>query len=325
MSERFSFSLPAAFLSAIFLFSCSAAAGQSTSIEFPTPAATNQISGTIKARDLGDSRLTSHYYVFEGAQGDIIIRVQTTNFDGDIDVFNAQGLRPVTKMSFISGTSLTESVREIYLRKSERMILRVEGRSANDEAAAYRIIFEGSFRPSAAAVKAPEAPEVKAESQGAVRVNSVGTIIETKKTESEAAAEKRADEAQTQVEPERAEIASEKSEAAAPAKTTETKRTVQLSRPPARRTAGRATGGTVRRPPPAASSAARRPPAPPIAAPDPLADVKLVVLLKAGDAVLHPINQVQRFSVERGVLTIILKTGRIIRIAVKDIARMTVE
>src|SRR5215213_3264000 len=72
---------------------------QSTNIEFPTAITSNEIKGKIPARDLGDSRLTTHYYFFNGNQGDIFIKILTSNLDGDIDVFLADTLRPVTKIS----------------------------------------------------------------------------------------------------------------------------------------------------------------------------------------------------------------------------------
>ncbi|HUR98302.1 MAG TPA: hypothetical protein VMZ26_09590, partial [Pyrinomonadaceae bacterium] len=63
------------------------ALGQSTDQGFPTPVTSNEISGTIKARDVGDARLTSYYYLFDAAQGDVFINVVARNFSGDIDVF----------------------------------------------------------------------------------------------------------------------------------------------------------------------------------------------------------------------------------------------
>ena len=66
------------------------AAAQSTDANFPTNLTTNEIVGTIRARDVGDSRLTSYYYTFDGGQGDMFINVVTRNFAGDIDVFAAE-------------------------------------------------------------------------------------------------------------------------------------------------------------------------------------------------------------------------------------------
>jgi hypothetical protein len=70
----------------------------------------------------------------------------------------------------------------VYLRQSAKLILRIQGRSPNDEAATFRIKFAGSFEPQQAIAEnsAPEAPEVKSENQTDVRVNSVGTILEVK-------------------------------------------------------------------------------------------------------------------------------------------------
>src|SRR5215207_4877356 len=54
---------------------------QSINQNFPTPVTSNEISGTIKARDLGDARLTTYFYAFNGNQGDIFINVVTKNLD----------------------------------------------------------------------------------------------------------------------------------------------------------------------------------------------------------------------------------------------------
>ena len=153
-----------------------------SNIEFPTAVTTNEIKGKIAARDVGDARLTSHYYYFNGTQGDIFIKILTSNLEGDIDVFIADTLRPVTKISIYSD-SLSETGREIYLRKPEKLLLRVEGRTAIDEAANYSIKFEGSFLAVAQKKETEDTkvPIVKAETEGTVKVNSVGTIIKTPK------------------------------------------------------------------------------------------------------------------------------------------------
>src|SRR5438552_821087 len=74
------------------------APAQSSDQNFPTPVTSNELSGVIKARDIGDPRLTTYYYAFDGRQGDIFINVVTKNLSGDIDIFTAEGLRPLTKM-----------------------------------------------------------------------------------------------------------------------------------------------------------------------------------------------------------------------------------
>ena len=58
-----------------------------------------EINGTIpRLGDIGDARLTTYFYTFGGDQGDLFLNVVSKNFTGDIDVFTAAGLRPVTKI-----------------------------------------------------------------------------------------------------------------------------------------------------------------------------------------------------------------------------------
>ena len=155
---------------------------QSINQSYPTPITSNEISGKILARDLGDARLTTYYYTFEGNQGDVFINVVTTNLNGDIDVFTADNLRPLTKVTIYADASNNETGRVVYLRRPVKLILRIEGRTPNDEAATFQIKFAGSFAPvqAVAASSESETPEVKSNNQTDVRVNSVGTIIEIK-------------------------------------------------------------------------------------------------------------------------------------------------
>src|SRR5690348_3636063 len=118
---------------------------QSTTQDFPTPVTTNEIDGTISARDVGDARLTTYFYTFNGAQGDLFINVNSQNFNGDIDVFTADGLNPVTKIVMYADSSVNETGRVVYLRKPEKLILRVQGRTPGDDPATFRIKFAGSF------------------------------------------------------------------------------------------------------------------------------------------------------------------------------------
>ena len=68
------------------------------------------------------------------------------------------------------------------MRQPTKLILRIEGRTPNDDAAAFTIKFAGSFEPMQAVAENSESemPEVKSENQSNVHVNSVGTIIEVK-------------------------------------------------------------------------------------------------------------------------------------------------
>lgn len=174
----------AAILCALFVFCVFVVSikAQSTNQNFPTPITSNEIAGKIPARDVGDARLTNYFYVFNGKQGDIFINVVTSNFNGDLDVFTAENLKPLTKITVYADDAEKETGRVIYLRQPEKLILRIEGRSPNDDAAVFRIKFAGSFEPFPLTTEnsAPEMPEVKTENQTDVRVNSVGTIIEIK-------------------------------------------------------------------------------------------------------------------------------------------------
>ena len=153
---------------------------QSTNQSSPTLITTNEISGRIPARDLGDARLTAYFYTFDGKQGDVFINVVTANFNGDIDVFTADNLRPLTKITVYADSPNSETGRVVYLRQPVKLILRIEGRTPNDDAATFQIKFAGSFAPSTAIAETDAAPEVKSNNETDVRVNSVGTIIEIK-------------------------------------------------------------------------------------------------------------------------------------------------
>ncbi len=155
---------------------------QSIRQDFPTPITTNEISGRVPARDIGDARLTTYFYGFNGIQGDVFVNVQTNNFNGDIEVFTAENLKSLTKITIYADISDGETGRVVYLRKPEKLILRIQGRSPNDDEATFRVKFAGSFvaLPISAENIAPELPEVKSTAETDVRVNSVGTIIEVK-------------------------------------------------------------------------------------------------------------------------------------------------
>ncbi|MEO8042336.1 MAG: hypothetical protein ABI646_06995, partial [Acidobacteriota bacterium] len=153
---------------------------QSTNQNFPTPVTSNEVSGTIKARDVGDARLTSYFYQFDGDQGDLFINVVARNFTGDIDVFTVSGLKPLTKIVLYADFGENETGRVLYLRKPEKMILRVQGRSPGDDPATFRIKFAGSFVASTQLepLAEPELPTLTAKNESGIRVNSVGTIVE---------------------------------------------------------------------------------------------------------------------------------------------------
>src|SRR5687767_5722910 len=75
------------------------AQAQSSDIAMPSPVRSNEVTGTISARDIGDPRLTDHYYAFTGTPGDVLITIDSRNLNGDVDVFTSSGLRPLLKIS----------------------------------------------------------------------------------------------------------------------------------------------------------------------------------------------------------------------------------
>src|SRR5687767_2442096 len=106
------------------------AVAQSGDPNFPTPIHNSNQSGKIAARDLGDARLTHHYYAFKATPGDLLITVNSRNLNGDIDLFTAGTLRPLLKLTLYA-ESTAPVTKGVYLRRSEDLILRVEARSPN--------------------------------------------------------------------------------------------------------------------------------------------------------------------------------------------------
>jgi hypothetical protein len=158
---------------------CQASVAQSTDQAFPTAITSNEVAGSIPPRDIGDPRLTTFYYIFNGNRGDVFINIVTDNFNGAIDIFTADGLNPRTKVTIYADNPERETGRVIYQRRDERLILRVQGRTLNDEPATFRLKFAGSFATVTTGVSsAPgEMPSVAAGGEGSIRVNSAGSIL----------------------------------------------------------------------------------------------------------------------------------------------------
>ncbi len=170
----------------------SVVSGQSPDIANPSLVRSNEVIGAIGARDIGDPRLTDHYYAFVGTPGDVLITVDSRNLNGDIDVFTSAGLRPLLKFTVYSNNTgpITKS---IYLRKREDLILRVEARSPNDDEGTYRLTFGGSFEahvgdPLVAENKPAVSEESVATTKKGRRVSSVGARIDEPPTPEVAAA-----------------------------------------------------------------------------------------------------------------------------------------
>ena len=121
-----------------------ALSAQSLDINTPALVSSNEASGRIEPRDLGDARLTDHFYAITGVPGDLLITVEGRNLNGDVDVFAVSGLRPLLKFSLYAETAIPVT-KSIYLRKREDMIIRVEARTPNDDPGNYRLRFAGAF------------------------------------------------------------------------------------------------------------------------------------------------------------------------------------
>src|SRR5437867_3994087 len=155
------------------------AAAQSSDQNLPTAVLSNEINGTVRALDLGDPRLTQHFYAFDGTPGDLIITLSSKNLNGDVDVFTAVTFRPLMKISIYAQTATPEVVKSIYLRSRQILILRVEARSPNDEIGSYHIRFSGSFATFSGGIPVAENTEQgnEGESERKSNVSSVGARI----------------------------------------------------------------------------------------------------------------------------------------------------
>ena len=338
----------------IFLFSLTAAA-QSTNQSFPTAVTSNEINGTIKARDIGDARLTSYFYTFNANQGDMFINVVTKNLDGDIDIFTAEGLRPLTKIRVYSDNPDGETGRVVYLRQPQKLILRVEGRTPTDDPATFRIKFAGSFQAVAATAETEESkqPEVTSRQETDVRVNSVGTIIEVKpkptptpkpavvkvepeepkkadeKAENERAETVKKDEPEKQDEDKKPEVVTENPSEKKDETETKPEEKVAATpkkNPPRRRpnqpkTEPQNTAQTETKPKPTPEKKTAVAPV----SPAEMANIRLIVDFKDGQKIDLPMSEILKFGVDKGILTIIAKDGVIRRYSILDVAKITVE
>lgn len=174
----------------LVLFAAASLRAQSIDVNSPTPVVSNEIAGSIAPLDIGDARSTRFYYTFNGLPGDLELTVESNNLEGDVDIFLAGNLRPLTKVTLYAGSSSTQSTKTVYLRRDEPLILRVQARTPNDAEGTYRIRFGGAFRPAAPLAAGANASDESAaanSSPGAAatganrkvkRVTSVGARIE---------------------------------------------------------------------------------------------------------------------------------------------------
>lgn len=307
---------------AFLLFVSISASAQSTDPNVPSPVRSNTVDGRIAARDLGDARVTDHYYALTGTPGDLLITVQSNNLNGDIDVFTAGTLRPLLKLTLYAEIA-TPVTKGIYLRKREDLILRVEARSPNDDEGMYRLHFGGSFEPIVGGPEITEAEtpgtEPVTRGPGTRRVTSSGARI-------------------NEPEPPRTEVAAAPTPEPTPVPTPEAKPVetpaakpvrspeVEIERPaPTRNTRGRRPAG--RRPAPRTPDTTARetpPPKPPPVEPEPEIGPRLVIETNDGTLINRSMSTVRRVTVENGQVVVIGKDGKIDRILLANVVRMSI-
>ncbi len=311
---------------------------QSTEQKFPTAVTANEINGKISARDIGDSRLTAYYYAFNGTQGDIFLTIETNNLNGDIDIFTADELRPITKIALFADSSNNQTVRTIYLRKDEKLILRIEGKTPNDDNATYKIKFEGSFIAITDSKSEVEAPKVKSKTDSDVVVNSVGTIIEVKpKPTPEPKVEiAKVEKPKTPKTPKIKSTPKPKVEKQKAEETEQVAEVPTIQKPsvkPAKVKKPKIeTAETLPKPETPKPEKPKKTPKPKVQ-PKPknetaaaLENVKLLVELKDGTKYERPMSEVLRVNVDKeGMLTIVTKDGKIERYSILDVAKMTIQ
>ena len=324
-------------LVATLLVTVTSLCAQSLDPNAPAPVRSNAVTGSIAARDLGDARLTDHYYAFTGTPGDLLITVQSQNLNGDIDVFTAGTLRPLLKLTLYAESSAPVT-KSIYLRKRQDLLLRVEARSPNDDEGIYRLNFGGSFEPIIGGpdIAENESPTPKLEApvtgRRTKRVSSVGATIQ--EPEPPVVAVAPTPEPTPEATPEAKPVESPTREVEKPAETEEVKPTPPRPRSrkaPPRRTTPRATP-RVTEPratepkvtEPRATETARAPVEKPKPEPEPEIGPRLVIETNDGTLVNRPMSGIKRVTVENGQVVVVGRDGKISRFLLANVVRMSI-
>ena len=310
-----------------FLVTIASSVGaQSTDINFPTPLTMSVVSGFVNARAIGDARETTYYFAFEGDQGDVFVNVSTKNFAGSIDVFSADTVRTFTRIPVFADSSVAETGRIIYLRKREKLLLRVQGRSPDDNPATFQVKFAGSFvaisNPKEDATAVPKISDDSAALlRGAPITRRVEEPVPSPPFIEEVVASEKKEEATAIPESTKPEPAAAPTEP--PGNTRRRRRAgtkpAVVVTDPVKVQTETARKAAPRRLPPARTTPAREPNL------DPLANVRLVIVLKNGEVLERPLPEVVRFTVDKGVLVVIGKDGTIRRYPMIDVAKVTIE
>ena len=354
------------------LFACvlllgvsSEARTQSLDAATPAPIRSNNLIGKIAARDLGDSRLTDHYYAFTGTPGDLMITIQSRNLNGDLDVFTAGSLRPLLKLNLYAENTAPVT-KGIYLRKREELILRIEARSPNDDEGTYQMFFGGSFEPIAGG---PEIAETETPStdtgnftadRKTKRVSSVGARLpEPEKPVTEVAAAPTPTPEPPEVK-EKTEEPKEEKPKPAPRTRATAANTPRNRRPPPRRTPTTTpakpkaetvttdesnkekteesvseapktkpttTRNTTKRGTTSSTRSTKTKPETPAEAepaPEPEMGPRLVIETSDGTLINRSMSTVRRVVVENGQVVVTAKDGKIDRIPLTNVVRMSI-
>ncbi len=325
----------------LIFFTATVSFAQSVDVGSPTPVRSNTVSGKIAVRDLGDSRMTDHYYAFTGTPGDLLITIQSTNLNGDLDVFTAVTLRPLLKLSLYA-ESPAPLTKGIYLRKREDLILRIEARSPNDDPGTYRLYFGGSFEPLPGG---PDIAEAEAEpsaektetvaGQKTKRVSSVGARIEEPEPPVKEVAAAPTPAPTPEPTPEAKPVESPKATVTEKSTAeTESARTATPRNPRGRRPAPRRQPPPPKETPPTAAAeeepkptarAEEPKPKPPAPEPEPEVGPRLIIETNDGTLINRSMSTVKRVTIENGQVVVTGKDGKISRVLLANILRMQIQ
>lgn len=308
---------------------------QSTDQNLPSPILTPEVSGRINPLDLGDPRATRHYYAFSASPGDLLITLDSHNLNGDIDVFTAVTLRPLMKTTMIATSQSSEITKGIYLRVHQILILRVEARTPNDDPGTYTIRFSGTFEPFSGGIPVAEnaapANETSIVSGAPNRLSSVGATIPRPASET---AEAKPSPEKTSADTGAAKTAGNPSATSRRTTGRNTRRNTRTapsrrtpSRKPAAETADKKVEETKETPATSADTATPKSndekPANQELPKTP--GTRLIIQQKDGATINRPMSTVRRVVIEGAAIVIVLKTGKIERIPMTNVARMSIE
>jgi len=326
------------------------AAAQSTDQSLPTPVLSNEINGRIAALDLGDPRLTRHFYAFEGVPGDLLVTLTSRNLNGDIDIFTAVTFRPIMKITMYAGGNALapEVVRGIYLRSRQVLILRVEARSPNDDAGTYQVRFSGAYEPFSGGIpvaeESTEQPTDVARTSGGSksRLSSVGARIEEPAGDTTSRPAEKSGEEAASSKPSSAKVTKPKVTKTPPARTargrpskttrskpastgTETKTEAAKTEAARTETTDEKNEPAPGEEKPAATEKSSTPDKPAQEPVVPKPGARLIIEETDGTKIERPMSTVRRVVVEGGTIVIVLKTGRIERVPMAVVAKMSIE